>query len=166
MNFVVMGVAGCGKSTIAKALADKLSLAYLEGDDFHSPQNVALMSEGLALTDSDRKPWLQAINQEMQLKVSNQQSFVLSCSALKQSYRRLLAKDVSPLLFVYLQGTQALIEQRIAMRQDHFMPMALVKSQFATLEDPRDDEHYISVNIAYSVHEIVEKVIASVKTEI
>ena len=165
MNFIVMGVTASGKSTVAKALALQLGLEFLEGDDFHSEENVALMSVGRALTDKNRLPWLQSLNKQMMNRCDRNQGFVLSCSALKMAYRKQLAQEVAPLTFVYLKGSKALITQRILNREDHFMSATLVESQFCALQEPTTQEQIrvVSISIDTSVPKIIENVIASLK---
>lgn len=130
-----MGVSGCGKSTIGKLLSEKLSLPFIEADDFHSKQNVSKMSRGIPLNDEDRSPWLQSLSQELQSHQNK--GAILACSALRESYREILQQGVhEKIIWIHLEGTEELIKQRMKNRQDHFMPNALLRSQIATLELP------------------------------
>lgn len=159
MNLVIMGVCGCGKSTIGKLLADALDARFIEGDSFHSPHNVQRMSAGIPLTDADRAPWLQRLRDELAAEHRADHRAVLSCSALKKSYRQILAAS-GPLTFVYLQAERAEIERRMSLRQNHFMVAALVDSQFETLEEPGADEACIRVSVLQSVPQIVQEILA------
>jgi gluconokinase len=140
--FVVMGVAGSGKSTIGAQLARRLAIDFIEGDDLHPPDNVKRMVTGIPLTDEDRRGWLLAIAARLREAKHAKIGLVVSCSALKRSYRDLLRssgdKDVR---FVYLAGDQALLAERMANRPGHFMPPSLLESQLAILEEPSPDEH-------------------------
>lgn len=129
-----MGVSGCGKSTIAKLLAEELSIPYFDADDFHPPYNVDKMKRGEALNDDDRLPWLDKIGEAMNEHVPS----VFACSALKESYRTHLEDAIAPkdIIWVYLKGTKELIHQRMVER-NHFMPVSLLESQFETLEEPK-----------------------------
>jgi carbohydrate kinase (thermoresistant glucokinase family) len=143
---VVMGVAGCGKSTIGAALAEQLGCAYVEGDDLHGEANISKMSSGQSLTDADRLPWLQRIGQQL---ANSNEPMVVSCSALKRSYRDTIRKSAGkPVLFVHLAAPQALIAERMSARRDHFMPTTLLDSQFQTLEPLQQDEVGAVVDIS------------------
>ncbi|MHC6591665.1 gluconokinase [Arthrobacter sp. C152] len=133
-HLVVMGVAGSGKSTLAAALSHQLGWACAEADEFHPAANIAKMSQGIPLEDEDRWPWLQEIRDWMTAKAAEGQSTVLTCSALKQSYRELLAGAEGRVLFLHLDGGADLIGQRMQGREGHFMPPTLLPSQLATLE--------------------------------
>jgi gluconokinase len=135
MIVVVMGVTGCGKSTVGAALGEHLGWPFLDADDFHPDENVAKMASGTPLTDDDRWPWLDLLAAEMTAINARGGSAVLGCSALKQAYRDRLAR-AGGVRFVYLKGDRATIDQRLAGRAGHFMPPALLTSQFATLEEP------------------------------
>lgn len=139
MNYVVMGVSGSGKSLIGALLAAALGLEFVEGDAYHPPENVARMSAGIALTDEDRQSWLAAIAARLDAARRSGVGLVVSCSALKRSYRDVLraGRDVQ---FVYLEGNRSLLEQRLARRRGHFMPSSLLDSQLAILEPPAADE--------------------------
>jgi gluconokinase len=144
---VVMGVSGSGKTTIARRLADAEGWPLLEGDSFHPPANVAKMRSGTPLTDEDRWPWLAAIAAAIDDYRARGESAVVACSALRRVYRDILIGDRKDVRLVYLQGSQALIAERMMARKGHFMPPALLASQFATLEEPGPDENPIVVEI-------------------
>jgi carbohydrate kinase (thermoresistant glucokinase family) len=156
---VMMGVSGSGKTTIARGVAEREGWRLLEGDAFHPPSNVAKMHAGTPLTDEDRWPWLRAIAHEIDAMRARGEQGVVACSALKRSYRDILIGNRTDVVLVYLQGSQALIAERIAARKGHFMPAALLESQFATLEEPGPDEHPIVVSIGPSPEAIVDAVV-------
>ena len=133
-----MGVTGSGKTTVAKLFAKKTGAAFYEGDDFHPPENIAKMSAGIPLTDADRKKWLKSLRQIIVQALAKNRFSVLTCSALKAKYRKELTAGDSGVKFVHLTGPQTLIEQRLKNRRGHFMPPALLESQFAILEPPPD----------------------------
>ena len=160
IHVVVMGVAGCGKSTVAEAIHERLGYVYAEGDDFHPQANIDKMSAGIPLTDEDRWPWLKVINTWMVAREALDENTVVSSSALKRSYREVLAQNV-PTFFVHLTGSQELIQQRLNERKGHFMPPALLPSQFAILEPLQPDENGVEVSIEGSVEEMVERAVAA-----
>ena len=133
-----MGVAGSGKTTVAKLFAKNTGAIFHEGDDFHPPENVAKMSAGIPLTDTDRRKWLQVLKKIIVAALAKKEFSVLTCSALKAKYRDVLAKKNSRVQFVHLTGSPALIARRLKKRRGHFMPPALLASQFAILEAPAD----------------------------
>ncbi len=137
MILSVMGVAGCGKSTIGRQLAGRLGWPFFDGDDYHPASNIAKMRQGQPLTDEDRSAWLNALADLINNLVKQNQSAVLACSALKQRYRDRLQLDAS-VRFIYLRGSPDLIEARLRQRTGHYMPANLLASQFAALEEPRD----------------------------
>ncbi|GAA2265224.1 gluconokinase [Streptomyces atrovirens] len=149
---VVMGVAGTGKTTIGPLLAARFGVPYAEGDDFHPPANIAKMSAGTPLTDDDRWPWLDAIGDWAHGRAGL--GGVVSCSALKRSYRDRLRAAAPGVVFVHLSGDRALVEDRMSHRQGHFMPTALLDSQFATLQPLEPDEAGVAVDVAGSPEEI------------
>ncbi len=162
-HLVVMGVAGSGKSTIAAALTQKLNWACSEADEFHPQSNIDKMTRGIPLQDEDRWPWLQEIQGWMTAHAAAGKSTVLTCSALKQSYRQLLAKANGRVLFIHLDGGAELIEQRMQGREGHFMPPTLLPSQLATLEPLTHKElaaGSLHLNILNSPEEIVTAVLA------
>jgi gluconokinase len=156
---VVMGVSGSGKTTVAAMLAGALHCQFLEGDDLHPRSNVEKMRGGTPLTDADRLPWLQKIAAEIDDWRSRGESGVLSCSALKRAYRDIIIGDRKDVTLVYLRGSRELISQRMAARHEHFMPVALLDSQFATLEEPGPDERPIIVDIGGRPLEIVAAIV-------
>lgn len=138
---VIMGVSGCGKSTVGQALADALGLPFIEGDDYHSPANVAHMAAGHPLTDDHRGDWLRALAARLRVAASSGQGVVMSCSALKRAYRDLLrGQGAASLRLVHLTGDRATLAHRLAERSHHYMPASLLDSQLATLEPPGEDE--------------------------
>jgi gluconokinase len=134
MIVVVMGVSGSGKTTIGRLLATRLGCEFIDGDDFHPPENVAKMAAGTALSDADRWPWLERLNREL----AGRSDAVLACSALKESYRSVLSSGLRDCRFVHLRGSIELIRSRLAERKHRYMPASLLESQFATLEPPQD----------------------------
>jgi carbohydrate kinase (thermoresistant glucokinase family) len=156
---VLMGVSGSGKTTIARGVAQREGWRLVEGDSFHPPANVAKMHAGTPLTDEDRWPWLRAIAQEIDAMRARGEPAVVACSALKRAYRDILIGARKDVVLVYLQGSKSLIAGRIAARKDHFMPPALLDSQFATLEEPGADEHPMVVSIAPPPDAIVDEVV-------
>jgi carbohydrate kinase (thermoresistant glucokinase family) len=160
---VMMGVSGSGKTTIAQRVAEREGWRLVEGDDFHPPENVAKMKSGTPLTDEDRWPWLRAIAVEIDAIRARGESAVVTSSALKRAYRAILVGDRIDVVLVYLQGSKELIARRMAARKGHFMPPALLDSQFATLEEPGDDEHPVVVSIEPTPDEIVDDVVRKLK---
>jgi gluconokinase len=160
---VVMGVSGSGKSTIGETLAGRLGWRFEDGDRFHPASNVAKMSAGQPLTDDDRRPWLQAIADEIDRVCKAGQRMVVACSALKRAYRDILLHGRNDVRIVFLDGTEALIASRLAQRKGHFMPPGLLASQFQTLEPPGPSEHPITVSIDGTVEAIVDAIIRQMK---
>lgn len=144
---VVMGVSGCGKSTVGRLLATRLAVHYVEGDELHPPENVARMAAGIALTDADRHGWLQAVAQQLSNATTGARGVVVSCSALKRRYRDLLRTAAPDVRFVHLHGPRELLAARLAARTDHYMPPSLLQSQLDTLEPPAADEQALSLSI-------------------
>ena len=156
---VVMGVSGSGKTTVAALLAGRLGWEFADGDDFHPEANVEKMKAGTPLTDEDRWPWLEAIAAWIaETKQAGGQA-VVACSALRRAYRDILLRAADTGL-IYLRGDYELIARRQAARHDHFMPTSLLKSQFATLEEPGPDEHPLIVDIDKSPRAIVDETAA------
>ncbi len=143
---VLMGVSGCGKTTVGRLLAAELGCAFIEGDDFHSQAEVAKMSAGIPLEDEDRRPWLALLADEIAAATAAGRRIVLACSALKAAYRDILARGSPSVVFVHLSGPQELIAARIARREGHFFPPALLASQYAILEPPGELE--VSIDAA------------------
>lgn len=152
---VVMGVSGCGKTTVGRRLAEVLAVPFVEGDDLHPPDNVARMAAGIPLTDADRHDWLQAVARRLADAAAEGRSVVVSCSALKRAYRDQLRATASGLRLVFLHGAPALIAERLAGRQGHYMPVSLLQSQLDTLEPPTADERPIILAIDRPVEALV-----------
>jgi carbohydrate kinase (thermoresistant glucokinase family) len=145
---VVMGVSGCGKSTVGRQLAQALPATFLDADDFHPPANVERMRAGIALTDAERAPWLDALAARLMQARARDEAVVLACSALKRSYRDALRRGAPQLTLVHLTGSPALLAERITARPGHYMPPSLLASQLATLEVPAPDEHALTLDVA------------------
>lgn len=158
----VMGVAGTGKTTVGPLLAARLGVPYAEGDDFHPQTNIDKMSAGTPLTDDDRAPWLDAIGSWARERTGA--GGVVSCSALKRSYRDRLRAAAPGLVFVHLSGDRELIESRMSHRKGHFMPTALLDSQFATLEPLQPDEAGVTADISGSPEEIAERTLTALRS--
>jgi gluconokinase len=156
MIVLVMGVAGVGKTTIGEALARALGWRFIDADDHHPPQNVAKMKAGIPLEDADRWPWLARLNKFLK----EEHDAVLACSALKESYRERLAQGISDFTVVYLYGSAELIRSRMERRSHRFMPAALLESQFAALEPPRDA---IAIDVAADPSTCVAAIVARLK---
>ena len=156
-KYIIMGVSGCGKSTIGKKLSDFYKIPFIEGEDFHPSSNVDKMRSGISLTDEDRIPWLNKLRGEMK----KHESCILACSALKSTYRKLLSQDIN-VTFIYLRGTAEVITERLNRRLGHFMSPKLLKSQFETLEVPIDA---IQININREPDEILSAIIKKIDLE-
>jgi gluconokinase len=156
----VMGVAGSGKSTIGSMLALRLDWEFADADSFHPAANVKKMSRGEPLTDADRAPWLAAIAAWMDELRREGRHGIVTCSALKRAYRRVLVGDRPDVRIVYLKGEQALIAARMAVRAGHFMPVGLLESQFRTLEEPGPDENPLVVPIDAPPQDMVDAIAA------
>jgi len=152
-----MGVAGSGKSTIGRALADELGAEFLEGDKFHPAANVAKMSRGEPLTDDDRWPWLDRLAAELARARGEGRSAVLASSALKRAYRDRLRQGAPDLRLVYLKGDKTVIGERLRARKNHFMPPGLLDSQFAALEEPGLDEAPIVIDVTPPLETLMGK---------
>jgi gluconokinase len=155
---IVMGVSGCGKSTIAARLAQRLGWDFAEADTFHSPRNVEKMRSGIPLTDADRWPWLDAIAAWIGAARDEGRSCIVACSALKRRYRERLASGHGDLRFVYLRGDYGVVATRLAGRSGHYMPLSLLQSQYDALEEPGPEEDPIVASIADPVESIVDAV--------
>ena len=158
--YVVMGVTGSGKTTVGAALAGALGVDFVEGDDYHPPENVRRMASGIPLTDDDRVGWLRALATRIRDARDAGAGLVLTCSALKRSYRDVLRAAAPEVQFVFLTGPRALIAERLAERRGHFMPASLLESQLETLEDPASDERAWVFDIRESVQSIVDNLVA------
>jgi gluconokinase len=142
---VVMGVSGCGKTTIGELLAGKLCCAFYDGDAFHPQSNIEKMASGRPLTDADRMPWLIRLNDLILTHQASKSDAVLACSALKRAYREILRRNTADVCFVYLKGSYELIAGRMRQRDGHYMKVDMLRSQFDTLEEP-DDAMVIDIN--------------------
>lgn len=158
--FVVMGVSGCGKSTIAEMFAARLDVPWLDGDSLHSEANIAKMSRGEPLTDADRGPWLDRVGRRLAAGTAQ----VIACSALKRVYRqRITGAAGVNVTFLFLDGSLPVLEQRMGERTGHFMPKDLLDSQLATLERPGPDEDALRVDIDQTPEAIVDALVAMVE---
>lgn len=161
---VVMGVSSSGKSSIGKALADRLGWRFADGDDFHPPANVEKQRAGQPLTDEDRWPWLQSIADEIDRFTAEGGRLVVACSALKRVYRDILVHNRPDIRIIYPDGSRELIAERMAARKNHFMPQSLLESQFKTLEVPGLDERPITVSIDDDIGGIVDAIVKQLPT--
>jgi gluconokinase len=155
---VIMGVAGSGKTVVGKLLAEQLGFEFFDADTFHSPENVELMRQGIPLDDAKRGPWLDRLSHLIDAALGERRGIVLACSALKRHYRSHLGVGKHHVRLVHLDGTEALLRERLEQRTGHFMPASLLASQCALLERPTDDERPIRVDIASSPEDIVRQI--------
>jgi carbohydrate kinase (thermoresistant glucokinase family) len=162
---VLMGVAGCGKSTTGKGLSRALGWPFRDADSFHPPANIDKMTRGVPLDDADRAPWLAAIAQWIDERLAAGQSAIVSCSALKRAYRDRVIGSRERVRLVYLEGESDLIARRLAARKRHFMPASLLASQLAVLEEPQGDERPIVVSIARSPRRVVSEILRQLGLE-
>jgi gluconokinase len=160
---VVMGVSGAGKSTIAKAVADRIGGVYLDADDFHPASNVHKMSSGVPLTDEDRAPWLDAVGREMRRRNGDGRPVIMACSALKRKYRERIRAEEPSAFFVLLTATRDELERRLQERKGHFMPPSLLDSQLATLEPLASNERGTTVNVHGTEQAVVQRVVEAVE---
>ncbi|ABA05898.1 gluconate kinase, SKI family [Nitrobacter winogradskyi Nb-255] len=156
---IVMGVSGSGKSVIADALGRRLGWIVEDADRFHAKNSIDKMRDGIALTDDDRRPWLRAVAAEIGRRRADGTSVIMACSALKRAYRDILVQGSSDTRIIYLRGDKDLIASRLKTRSEHFMPQGLLASQFATLEEPTEDERPIVVDIDATIKDITERII-------
>jgi gluconokinase len=156
----VMGVAGSGKTVIGAAFARALGIPFVEGDDYHPAENVQRMALGIPLTDDDRMPWLRALAARIREAKDAGTGLVMACSALKRSYRDILRAEAGELRFVFLKGPRALIAERLSGRRGHFMPLSLLDSQFATLEEPSPNENAWVCDITEAPQDLVAALVA------
>ncbi len=154
--YLIMGVSGCGKTSVGQALASALHCPFFDADDFHPAANRDKMSRGIPLTEEDRAPWLQAIAEK--LIDQKDQPFVLACSALRESYRQLLRTACPALRIIHLHGTRELLLDRLQQRENHFMPASLLDSQLATLETPVDA---LTIDISLPMASIVQHIVST-----
>jgi gluconokinase len=159
-RYVVMGVAGAGKSLIGSAFARALGVDFVEGDAYHPRENVARMAAGIPLTDDDRLGWLRALADRLGAAAEADEGLVMACSALKRSYRDLLRARDPSVRFILLHGPRSLVAERLAERRGHYMPASLLESQFATLEIPSPDEGAWTCDIAAPPEAIVAALLA------
>jgi gluconokinase len=162
LTIVVMGVSGCGKSTVGTRLARELGATFLDADDFHPPDNVERMRAGMALTDAERAPWLDALTARLLAAGAAEEKAVLACSALKRSYRDALRRGAPALTLVHLTGSPALLAERVTARPGHYMPPTLLPSQLATLEPPAADERAITLDVAAPTGALVAAILKHV----
>ncbi len=153
MKYIIMGVAGSGKSSVGRALARKINYTFIEGDDLHSNENKLKMSRGVHLTDNDRVPWLKKINKLLR---SPDENIIVSCSALKKEYRSILNDKINDVTYIFLTILPSLAEERVKNRSEHFFSPSLIYSQFRLLEPP---ENAIIVDASLTVDQIVKIVI-------
>jgi gluconokinase len=154
---IIFGVSGAGKTTIGKLFAEELSWQFYEADDFHPYANIEKMRSGYPLTDEDRRPWLERLREQITRSLAAKENAVLACSALKHAYRdRLRVSD--DVKFVFLRGDYALIENQLRRRRGHFMNPALLRSQFADLEEPGSDEDALTIELGRTPQELVEEI--------
>jgi gluconokinase len=150
--YIIMGVSGCGKSTVGELLANRLNIPFYDADDFHPEVNINKMSAGIPLNDDDRLPWLETLAASIKEWADNKGA-VLACSALKASYRTILRSQYTDVIFVYLNASEEVIRNRFAQRSDHFMPDSLILSQFDALEVPT---HAQQINAELPISEIID----------
>jgi gluconokinase len=161
-QFVVMGVSGCGKSSVAEELAKATGGDFLDADDFHPPANKAKMAAGIPLCDEDRWGWLDALNAELRTRSAAASPLFLACSALRKVYRGRLSAGLPSLRFLYLRGSKELIRSRMEARSGHFMPPALLDSQFSALEEPTDVEAVV-ISIDQPLDAVVEGLLKRIR---
>ena len=162
---LLMGVSGAGKTTTGKRVAKRLGWVFRDADEFHPPENIAKMAAGVPLTDDDRWPWLDAIGAWIDAQRPHGGKAVVTCSALRRVYRDRLCTGRPELKLVFLKGSKALIADRLSRRFGHFMPAALLESQFNTLEEPRRDERALVINVALPPSRVVANITRYVAPE-
>ena len=159
MIIVLMGVSGCGKTALGQLLAQRLSAEFIEGDSLHSPENVEKMSQGIALTEEERVPWLGRIHVRMNRLRMQKKIGVVACSALSHRARRLLGATDPDVILVYLYGSRELIAERLNQRTGHYMPPSLLDSQFEALQEP---DHALRFDVDAPVETLVDQIIAAI----
>ena len=160
MIIVIMGVSGCGKTTIGKSLSKKINLPFYDADDFHTDANIEKMKNGQALNDDDRKPWLEALSTYI-LEWESSNGAILACSALKEKYREILSSKTKTINWVYLSGSFDVIKNRLEQRNQHYMKSTLLKSQFNTLEIPN---YGLQISIEQPISDIVTTIALKLNT--
>lgn len=160
---VVMGVSGCGKSTVGSLLGERLGVPFFDGDDFHPAANKAKMAGGVPLNDDDRAPWLAEIGATLANPAGGAHSCIIACSALKRSYRDLLRSFAPDTVFIHLYGDAATISDRLSTRKHEYMPGSLLASQLATLEPLEADESHVAVDIREDPAAMAERIVTSLK---
>jgi gluconokinase len=160
--YILMGVSGCGKTTVGRALAQKLHFPFYDGDNFHPAENVDKMANGIPLSDADRTPWLASLHNLLADHLRRGNGVVLACSALKRRYREQLRAGLTDVQFVYLQGSFDLIWARMTARTDHYMKADMLRSQFDTLEAPNADEALI-LDAEDSLEKLVERITENIE---
>ncbi|HEY2358737.1 MAG TPA: gluconokinase [Phenylobacterium sp.] len=161
MVIVVMGVSGVGKTTVSEALAKRCGFAFIDGDTLHPKANIEKMSSGRPLNDADRAPWLGKVKDWIDAQLAEGRSGVVSCSALKRKYRSELVSGRADVRLVLLEGTRALLAERLAGRMGHFMPPTLLDSQLADLEQPDPSEHVTTIDVGPPADQIVDQIVAA-----
>ncbi len=161
MHFIFMGVSGCGKSTVGKAVANICGMSFIDGDDLHPQSNIEKMSRGAPLNDQDRAPWLKAVGQCLDQALG---PTGIGCSALKYSYRDIIRAQAGPVHFLHLYADQDVLAERVKNRADHFMPTTLLDSQYQTLENLRDTELGLVINIDQAFDQVVADAIRYVRS--
>lgn len=160
---IVMGVSGCGKSSVGDAIGKMLGFPFIEGDQLHPAANVEKMAAGIPLDDEDRWPWLDLIGKKLAEARQARSGIIISCSALKRVYRDRLRQADDRLCFVYLEGSKALLTKRMAARTGHYMPVSLLESQLATLEPPTGEPGVVTIDIDRSIQEIADKAVEELR---
>jgi gluconokinase len=156
-GFLIMGVSGSGKTTLGQALAQKLGWDFFDADDFHPPENIAKMTAGIPLSDSDRVPWLTSLHEILLSTLEANRHPVLACSALKEKYRAQLLDDVDGIEIIYLKGNYELIWSRMSTRVGHYMKPEMLKSQFNALEESKDA---FALDVSMSLEDMIDKIVA------
>lgn len=167
-RIVVMGVSGCGKSSVGLALAESLDASFIDGDDLHPEANKNLMAAGIPLNDENRWPWLDSVAQALagpaDTQANGASGTVIACSALKRSYRQRILNGAPNTFFIHLAGSRELLAERMSSRGSHFMPLSLLESQLATLEPLGSDEPGVTFDIALPMQTIVEQAIVALQS--